>query len=168
MLDTFMDAEIGRSIRTSRPFALLLCGVDRAQALDQLAGEDARVKVVSTVAKALSARKRVFDILGQFSPGEFYIIQPENNSDQAGIYAERIRSSFSGRKIRVDELEFEVSLSFGIAHFHPRDNHYRHRAEMVSQTEAALFAAASSGGDRLTTAASAAELVDRVNRPPGT
>ncbi|MCC6156648.1 MAG: GGDEF domain-containing protein [Deltaproteobacteria bacterium] len=162
MLDLFVEAEIGRSIRTGRPFALLLCGVDRAQALDQMAGEDTRLKVVSVVAKALSTRKRVYDLLGQFSPGEFFIVQPENTSPDAREYAERIRTTIEGRKVRAASIEFKITLSFGIAHFHPGDNHYRDRAELVSQAEAALFAAASSGGNRIVLAPPAKALADHL------
>ncbi len=162
MLDIFVDAEIGRSIRTGRPFALLVCGVDRAQALDQMAGEDTRLKVVSVVAKVLATRKRVYDLLGQFSPGEFFILQPENTSSDAREYAERIRATIEGRKVKVGEIEFRISLSFGIAHFHPSDNHYRDRAELVSQAEAALFAAASSGGNRIVIAPPAKALADHL------
>lgn len=162
MLDLFVDAEIGRSIRTGRPFALLLCGVDRAQALDQMAGEDTRLKVVSVVAKALTTRKRVYDMLGQFSPSEFFILQPENRSADAREYAERIRSTIEGRKVRVGSIEFKITLSFGIAHFHPSENHYRDRAELVSQAEAALFSAASSGGNRIVLALPATALADHL------
>ncbi|MCL4234581.1 MAG: GGDEF domain-containing protein [Deltaproteobacteria bacterium] len=168
ILDLFVDAEIGRSIRTGRPFALLLCGVDRAQALDQMAGEDMRIKVVSVVAKVLSTRKRVYDLLGQFSPGEFFILQPENASADAREYAERIRATIEGRKVRAGSIDFKITLSFGIAHFHPGDNHYRDRAELVSQAEAALFAAASSGGNRIVLAPPAKALADHLaalNRP---
>ncbi len=152
MLDQLVDAEIARSTRNQRPFALLLCGIDRAQALDQIAGEEARNKVVAVVAKAIIARRRIFDVMGHFSPSELYIIQPENDMQGAVEFAERIRTAIRGQKLRLGKVEFTLMLSFGVSYFQPEKNQYRDRIEMISQTEAALFTSASSGGDKTTKA----------------
>ena len=162
MLDQLVDAEIARSTRNHRPFALLLCGIDRAQALDQVAGEEARNKVVAVVAKAIIARRRVFDVMGHFSPSELYIIQPENDIVGATEFAERIRTSLRGQKLRLGKVGFTLSLSFGVSYFQPGKNQYRDRAEMVAQTEAAIFASASTGGDKTTRAPSASAIAHEV------
>ncbi len=164
MLDQLVEAEIARSTRNHRPFALLLCGVDRAQALDQVAGEEARNKVMAVVAKAITARRRIFDVMGHFSPSELYIIQPENEIQGATEFAERIRTSIRGQKLRLGKVEFTLTLSFGVAFFQPEVNQYRDRMEMVAQAEAALFTSASSGGDKTTKAASAGVIAREVPR----
>ncbi|MBZ0273066.1 diguanylate cyclase [bacterium] len=167
MLDRVVDAEIARSIRTGRPFAVVMAGVDRAQALDQLAGEDARSKVVTVVARAMAAKKRVFDQMGHLSPSELYIIQPENDLGGANEFCERIRKSMDGNIVKIAGRDFPISLSFGCGFFHPTANHYRDRAELLSQVEAALFTAASSGGNRTVRAPGAGALAAELERLRG-
>ncbi|MCZ7584140.1 MAG: diguanylate cyclase [Deltaproteobacteria bacterium] len=153
MLDVFLGAEYARSVRTGRPFALVLAGVDRAQALDQIAGDEARARVVGVVAKAIDKHKRAFDLMGHFSPTEVFVVLPDNDGDGARGFAERIRRELGGSKIALPNFEYRVSLSFGYAFFHPVNNLYRDRNELLTQAEAALFAAASSGGNRIVAAA---------------
>jgi len=168
MLDQLVDAEMARSLRNHRPFALLFCGVDRAQALDQVAGEEARNNVLAVVAKAIIAQRRIFDVMGHFSPGELYIIQPENDIRGATEFAERIRLSLRGQKLKIGKIEFTLTLSFGVSYFLPEINQYRDRMEMVAQTEAALYASASTGGDKTMQAPAASQIAREVPHPPDT
>jgi diguanylate cyclase (GGDEF)-like protein len=164
MLDQLVEAEMARSVRNNRPFALVLCGVDRAQALDQVAGEDARVKTLAVIAKAISSRKRVFDVMGHFTPSELYIVQPENDAKGAMEFSERIRKSLENRRITFPNFEFTISLSFGCAFFHPTRNHYKSLNELISQAEAALYSASTTGGNRVMQAAPASALAKELEK----
>ncbi len=162
ILDYFLEAQMARSIRTNLPFALVLCGVDRAQALDQVVGGHSSEMAVAVVAKAVAKHKRNSDLMGHHSPSEFYIIQPDNDLDGALSFAERIRKSLESTKITLQDIQFSVSLSFGCSFFHPTKNHYGDRAEMLSQVEIALFSAASSGGNRIAQALPASALARKM------
>jgi len=114
---SFMEALEGegrRSKRTGHQFCVILVRLDMIKQTGDRVGEPERDKVLQTVAALLDGRLRQPNVVARYGEGEFAILTPETNAQQAEILAERLRAA-----LQADEFlrRHGVTASFGIATF---------------------------------------------------
>jgi len=111
----FLDREISRSARYSRPLSLLMFDIDRFKTVnDDLGhlGGDFTLREVGACVKG-SIRKE--ELFARYGGEEFIIVLPETNSEGALIVAERLRSLIEGHRFQYEGKNYPVTISVGVA-----------------------------------------------------
>lgn len=110
-----LDAEIARSSRTGRPFAVLFLDLDHLKRINDIQGHLAGSDAIRRVAEALRTSCRTSDTAARIGGDEFAVIMPETEEPRARELLARI-----GALLDAGNRDFTVSVSAGIAE-HPRD-----------------------------------------------
>jgi diguanylate cyclase (GGDEF)-like protein/PAS domain S-box-containing protein len=110
-----LDAEIKRSERTGREFALLLFDLDGLKQINDRYGHMTGSQALCRLADVLCMGCRDIDTAARFGGDEFALVLPETEGESANLVARRICKSFAhdGRKPK-------LSVSVGIA-LYPKD-----------------------------------------------
>jgi diguanylate cyclase (GGDEF)-like protein len=110
-----LRAEIERSGRTGRPFAVLLLDVDGLKDINDRYGHLAGGRALCRVGDVLRLLCRAIDTAARYGGDEFAVILPETNASAAARVASRIRE-----RIATDTAQPALSASIGVA-VYPRD-----------------------------------------------
>lgn len=103
-------AEMVRSQRTGRPFALLLLDVDGLKRINDKFGHLTGSRALSRVGDALRAASRSMDTPARYGGDEFAVILPETDTAMAQRIAERIEESLAR-----DGQTPPVTVSIGVS-----------------------------------------------------
>jgi diguanylate cyclase (GGDEF)-like protein len=110
-----LDAEIKRSKRTGREFALLLLDLDQLKQVNDRFGHVTGSQALCRLADALCICCRDIDTAARFGGDEFAVVLPETGAESANLVARRVRGSFAN-----DGREPKLSVSTGVA-VYPKD-----------------------------------------------
>jgi diguanylate cyclase (GGDEF)-like protein len=108
-LDVF-DAEMRRSQRTSRPFAVVLFDLDGLKRINDTFGHATGSRAICRLAEVLRSECRVVDTAARLGGDEFALILPETESAAAEKVAQRVRDRLAG-----DGESPAISVSVGVA-----------------------------------------------------
>ncbi len=114
-LEEVLQAEIGRSGRTQRTFAILMMDLDKLKGINDRYGHLAGSRALCRVAQILRSHCRSIDVAARYGGDEFALVLPETEEPAAFRVASRIRT-----RLQEDPVEPRLSLSIGVAAF-PRD-----------------------------------------------
>ncbi|HEY6209851.1 MAG TPA: MASE1 domain-containing protein [Gemmatimonadales bacterium] len=110
-----VDAEIKRSGRTERPFAVVLMDLDRLKEINDRYGHLVGSHALCRVAETLLGSCRGVDTAARFGGDEFALVLPETGETAAWRVARRI-----AERVARDAEKPAISVSIGVA-VHPRD-----------------------------------------------
>jgi diguanylate cyclase (GGDEF)-like protein/PAS domain S-box-containing protein len=110
-----LDAEVKRTGRTGRPFAILLLDLDRLKKINDRYGHLIGSQALCRLADVLRIFCRAIDTATRYGGDEFAIILPETTVAGARLVASRIRS-----RLATDSLQPPLSTSIGVA-LYPQD-----------------------------------------------
>ena len=136
-----LDGEWRRSIRTGRPFSVIMMDLDGFKRVNDLGGHLEGDKVLAAVATLLDARSRQSNVVARYGGDEFALLMPETNTEQAEILAERLRAA-----LEADHFlrAHGVTASFGIATF---PDHGPTQGEIVSLADSGMYLAKNCNGN---------------------
>jgi diguanylate cyclase (GGDEF)-like protein len=126
-----LDAEVKRSDRTNRPFAVLLLDLDGLKKINDLHGHLVGSRALCRLAGILRSHCRTTDTAARYGGDEFAVILPEAGSRAAEQVAERI-----SRELASETERPELSVSIGSAVF-PADG--RSVDDLLRAADAALY-----------------------------
>jgi diguanylate cyclase (GGDEF)-like protein len=110
-----LDAEIKRSSRTDRPFAVVLMDLDGLKQINDQYGHLVGSLALRRVAETLLGSCRGIDTAARFGGDEFALVLPETGDAAAWNVARRVADRVAG-----DGEQPPLSVSVGVA-MHPRD-----------------------------------------------
>ncbi len=110
-----LDAEVKRTGRTGRPFAVLLLDLDQLKKINDRYGHLIGSQALCRFADVLRVDCRAIDTAARYGGDEFVVILPETTAVEAKLVASRIR-----RRLAADSLEPRLSASIGVA-VYPQD-----------------------------------------------
>jgi len=105
-----LDAEVKRTGRTGRPFAVLLLDLDQLKKINDRYGRLIGSQALCRFADVLRVDCRAIDTAARYGGDEFVVILPETTAATARLVASRIQS-----RLAIDSLEPPLSASIGVA-----------------------------------------------------
>jgi diguanylate cyclase (GGDEF)-like protein len=131
-LVTVLGAEIRRSDRTGRPFAVLLLDLDGLKRINDRHGHLVGSQALCRLAAVLRVSSRAIDTAARFGGDEFVLILPETDRTRAQQVSERIV-----QRLATDGEKPTVSVSVGVACY-PENG--AQLEPLLSAADAALYA----------------------------
>ncbi len=138
--------ELAKARRTTRTIACALFDIDDFKKVNDTHGHLVGDDVLRKVAQAARGTLRPYDILGRYGGEEFVVVFPDTALEEACRACERIRVAIeSGVKIRVEDIEFPVTVSVGVTSVNPND---ADAESALKRADDALYKAKASGKNR--------------------
>lgn len=138
---TLNDAE-----RNKKEVGLMFIDIDKFKEINDKYGHMIGDKVLVEVAKLLVESTRKNDIISRHGGDEFLILLPDiKDHDNHRLIASRI--SKANRKLKVNDIEINITLSIGIS-FYPQDG--ENIDQLISKADKAMYRAKGLGGNKCT------------------
>ncbi len=139
-----LDYILAASLRSGRPGAYLVIGVDKLTAVNDALGEAAGDTVLTEIARRIEQNLRASDVLGRLGADRFAVVLAECAEDQVGVAAERIVASVNREPIQTDAGRIFATVSIGAATFPEQAKVGR---DIMARAESALTEAKRAGRD---------------------
>jgi two-component system cell cycle response regulator len=111
----FLDRELSRSARYSRPLALILFDLDRFKSINDELGHLGGDFTLREVASCVKTCVRKEELFARYGGEEFVIVLPETNLEGALVVAERVRSMVEQRGFLYEGKAYPVTVSVGVS-----------------------------------------------------
>tara|TARA_R110002072_G_scaffold4663_7_gene32610 strand:+ start:62858 stop:63835 length:978 start_codon:yes stop_codon:yes gene_type:complete len=134
--------EFLRCQRNQRPSSLILFDIDHFKEFNDTHGHQAGDQVLRVVAALLKSLCRTTDTAGRYGGEEFGIILPDTNSEQALVFAERLRTKIDATAVAWETESLSVTISIGISEF---ATDMRSHQDWIEKSDTALYAAKERG-----------------------
>jgi diguanylate cyclase (GGDEF)-like protein len=139
--------ELAQSQRKGEHAALVLADLDNFKRVNDTYGHQAGDAVLCEAARRLSARVRVYDVLGRYGGEEFLVLLPGCDPARARSIAERLRAVISAEPVDTPAGQIPITMSFGLAVLGPGEN--MSWDDLVLAADQALYEAKRKGRNRL-------------------
>jgi two-component system, cell cycle response regulator len=153
---------ISDKVISGEPFAVLFIDIDHFKSINDRFGHGAGDLVLKGVADYLKDGMRSGDDCGRYGGEEFVVVASDVSPERAYRLAERHRSAIAALSSEDVAYPSEVTVSIGVAVFEPEGGETSQ--DLLERSDAALYAAKSSGRNRVVVAR--APETPSV-RPPG-
>lgn len=110
-----LSAEISRSKRSHKPFALALLALDNIGELENSFDNHTVERALAQVALKIWASVRSYDLIGRWEKSGFILLLPETSLAGASVVADRIRKNVNSVPLRLpdnDHLILSASMGF--------------------------------------------------------
>jgi diguanylate cyclase (GGDEF)-like protein len=135
--------------RSGKPLSCLAVDIDQFKSVNDRFGHVLGDRVVEEVGKTLAASLRGTDIVGRYGGDEFFVGMPGCDAEHALQLAEKVRRSIK-QHCSTSFPELRVTVSIGVAAMSGGEESV---AALIEQADQALYAAKSSGRNRVKIAA---------------
>jgi len=137
--------EIKRSHRHGTPLAVLAMDLDHFKRINDQYGHETGDAVLCSVAKALAAAMRGYDVAARLGGEEFVALLVDTNWQNAASTAERLRATMEALNVYTNGHCLRFTASFGIAVLDPEDT----LESGLRRADQALYAAKLDGRNRV-------------------
>lgn len=142
--------------RPGQPTALVALDLDELKRINDGYGHTAGDVVLRHVAEVCRRQLREADQLGRLVGGEFAILLPRTNLDEAALVAERMRAAVEAHRIKTERALISVTASFGVTTIRADDS----TLTLFQRAHEAVKAAKQAGRNRVERAAPAPAVED--------
>jgi two-component system, cell cycle response regulator len=156
--EEFLAAEIRRSQRYTKSFAVAMVDIDRFKNFNDSYGHAGGDEALKTVALVIRQGVRRSDLVARYGGEEMVLVMPETTLNQARVRLEAIRVGVAGEAIKLPKREERVRLtvSAGVACW-PADA--ENPDDLLHIADARLFHAKALGRNRVVSSSIAAASV---------
>lgn len=152
-----VEAEAARSARQGTHYCLILFDLDFFKRINDSHGHRAGDIVLKEAVRRAQIELRPYDVLGRYGGEEFMVLLPGCELRAGAAVAERLRTSLAEKPFAVDNLELDVTASFGVVcSAQPHSS----LEMLVDAADSALYRAKANGRNRVELAKPAS------SRPP--
>jgi diguanylate cyclase (GGDEF)-like protein len=134
------------ALRHNRPLSVIMVDLDHFKNINDTYGHGAGDFILRSFGERVQERLRGADLAGRIGGEEFLLVLSETDTDGAMILAERIRSAMSDTPHLLQNGPLAATCSAGVAERGPSD---RSPGDLMGRADAALYAAKSSGRNRV-------------------
>lgn len=138
---------IAHSERYGNPLTLALVDVDNLKGINEDYGNEAGDLVLQMVAATLADALRMPDRIGRYVNGEFLLVLPETEMEDASTITDRVRAKISNSPIESEKGVCNATVSIGLTEYSKGDD----IEAMVSRAIAALKEAKENGSNMVVT-----------------
>ena len=110
----FLDRELSRSARHSRPLTLLFFDIDRFKEVNDKFGHICGDRAIGDLTALVRNGIRREELFARYGGEEFAIVLPEVTIDTGAIIAERIRTLVAGHPFKYESEAFHMTISVGV------------------------------------------------------
>lgn len=114
-LNEFLDREVVRSQRHTRPLSILALDIDKFKSLNDSLGHLCGDFVLRELADVIRGNVRQEDLFARCGGEEFVLVLVETTKDGAVLVAERIREAVSKHRFQFESAPINLTISIGIA-----------------------------------------------------
>jgi diguanylate cyclase (GGDEF)-like protein len=157
LMDT-LSGEVTRSKRNDHTFALLVADIDHFKRINDTFGHQKGDEVLRLLSNVFRETIRSCDYVARYGGEEFILMLPEVGAAGGLEVAERIRERVAQE--RIPPKGEQITISIGMAMF---PEHGDSPEELFQRADQALYAAKTSGRNRVATAADR----ERADQTPG-
>jgi len=147
-MQTLMEQELRRCVRSGHTFCLAVIDIDHFKAINDQHGHGAGDEVLRVLAHEMSGVIRLSDVLARWGGEEFVLMLSDSRATLARGGVERLREHVMHLSCDVEGLQLAVTVSAGLAE--------HHAGESVDQTleraDRALYEAKAQGRNRVAVA----------------
>ncbi len=111
----FLDRELARSARYSRPLVLILFDLDRFKKINDDLGHLGGDYVLREMAATLKRCIRKDELMARYGGEEFAVVLPETTFEGGVQMAERLRTQIETHKFQYEGKAFPVTISVGVS-----------------------------------------------------
>jgi diguanylate cyclase (GGDEF)-like protein len=138
--------EFNRAKRYSRPLSAIMLDLDGFKQINDTHGHATGDRVLRAVAQRFQKNIRKIDTLGRYGGDEFAIVMPETKHERALSVGYRLRDCMVETPIIVDEQEYQLTISVGVATISPQTQDL---FNLLVMADNALYAAKAEGKNRV-------------------
>jgi diguanylate cyclase (GGDEF)-like protein len=157
-----LGRELARSLREKENIGLILCDLDRFKTINDTYGHLVGDEVLRETARRLLGSVRSYDYVGRYGGEEFLIVLSNCDVRHTEARAEQIRQAISGKPIHTGAGSLNVTMSLGL--LLSAEWAALSVEALLSEVDAALYAAKAAGRNCLRLAAPAHAEVAHVPR----
>jgi diguanylate cyclase (GGDEF)-like protein len=128
------------------PSSLVMIDLDHFKVINDTYGHDVGDETLRRVSHIFKAALRQIDVVARLGGEEFVVVLPGADETAATTFAEKLRCSVRDTPIKIDQHQFSVTASFGVAEMAVRDLKFD---ECVSRADAAMYRAKRAGRNRV-------------------
>jgi len=140
-------AELGRSSRLHKPFAVVMADLDHLRDINNTYGHLVGDDVLQAIGDVLRDELRASDVPSRFGGEEFCVLLPETRIEAATAIAERIRAAVAARALELEgAVVLRVTISLGVACY-PADG--ADARSLIRAADEAVYAAKAEGRNRV-------------------
>ncbi len=150
-IEDWATRQLSGAARYGFSFLVVLADLDHFKTVNDTHGHDARDTVLKKFSEILKNNSRRSDICGRVGGEEFLFVLTHTTQENAMVVIERIRADLEATRFDFDGGSLAVTASFGLAGFEGAQAPDFNR--LVSQADAALYAAKRTGRNRIEIAA---------------
>jgi diguanylate cyclase (GGDEF)-like protein len=143
----FLDRELARSTRYSRPLALIMFDLDRFKSVNDDLGHLGGDFTLREVAACVKGSIRKEELFARYGGEEFVVVLPETSLDGGLIVAERLRNLIEKHIFQYEGKTYPVTISVGLATTAGDESLTPH--ELIRQADEKLFQAKHQGRNRV-------------------
>jgi diguanylate cyclase (GGDEF)-like protein len=111
----FLDRELSRSARYSRPLALIMIDIDRFKSINDHLGHLGGDFTLRETAGLIKSCVRKEELFARYGGEEFVIVLPETTLQGGVAVAERVRALIENHPFQYEGKAYPVTVSLGVA-----------------------------------------------------
>ena len=138
-----LSEELSRSGDQGAHLSLVFLTIDKSTELVQRYGIEGFERVLLTLSRVVRQSVRPYDLISRYDSSRFAIALVDTATNDAFLWAEKIRKSVAGHVISVEEKSFSVTISVGVS---GALDGMRHE-ELLNNTTNVLHRAVEAGGN---------------------